>query len=131
MQQQLPPPLRISNWLRAPTSGHDIPNDPPPLPPPSHPQEIRSFQGYYAPFHKTVLYYAIGVLTLGISFLVCKWSPRLHILLTLSQCPLRDAQFVRITVSAGGAQGARLTCLLPRPGALPGPQLPLPAAGLL
>lgn len=74
-------------------------------------QEIASFQGFNSPWWKTLLYYLVGVLTAGVSFLVCKWSPRVHILLSLSPCALRDAQYVRIRVSAmGQGKGACVGC---------------------
>lgn len=61
-------------------------------------QEIRSFEGFYAPADKQLLFYALGVLTFGVAFLLAKWSPRVHIALSLRRCPLKEATFVRITV---------------------------------
>ncbi|KAG2425624.1 hypothetical protein HYH02_014997 [Chlamydomonas schloesseri] len=48
-----------------------------------------------------VLYYFVGLMTAGFSFLMCKWSPRVNIFLSLSPCPLRDAQYVRIRLADG------------------------------
>ncbi|GIL56505.1 hypothetical protein Vafri_11862 [Volvox africanus] len=39
--------------------------------------------------------------TMRFSFLLCKWSPRLHILLSLSPCALKDAQYVRVRLADG------------------------------
>jgi hypothetical protein len=67
--------------------------------PENHPQEIRSFEGFYRPLDKQLLFYVLGVLSLGLVFLLAKWSPRVHIALNLKRCALKDATFVRITVS--------------------------------
>jgi hypothetical protein len=67
---------------------------------PSRPQEIRSFEGFYVPWEKQLLFYALGVLSFGLVFLLAKWSPKVHIALNLRRCPLKEATFVRITVSS-------------------------------
>ncbi|KXZ43114.1 hypothetical protein GPECTOR_102g67 [Gonium pectorale] len=64
-------------------------------------EEIASFQGFHSPWWKKLLYYLVGLCTAGFSFLVCKWSPRLHILLSLSPCSLKQAQYVRIRLTDG------------------------------
>ncbi|KAG2500541.1 hypothetical protein HYH03_001317 [Edaphochlamys debaryana] len=64
-------------------------------------EEIASFEGLYAPWWKTVLFYLIALLSAGLSLLACKWSPRLYALLRLSPCALRDAQYVRIRLTDG------------------------------
>jgi hypothetical protein len=101
------PPLRRCCCVpRAPRRRARRPSPPPPPPTPRVPtrprqppaQEIRSFEGFYAPADKQLLFYALGVLTCGLVFLLAKWSPRVHIALNLRRCALRDATFVRITV---------------------------------
>ncbi|GLI67792.1 hypothetical protein VaNZ11_012078 [Volvox africanus] len=64
-------------------------------------EEIDSFEGFGSPWWKKLVYYLVGVLTAGFSFLLCKWSPRLHILLSLSPCALKDAQYVRVRLADG------------------------------
>ncbi|KIZ00480.1 hypothetical protein MNEG_7481 [Monoraphidium neglectum] len=68
---------------------------------PSRPQEIRSFEGFYVPWEKQLLFYALGVLSFGLVFLLAKWSPKVHIALNLRRCPLKEATFVRITLDDG------------------------------
>ncbi|PNW86612.1 hypothetical protein CHLRE_02g093700v5 [Chlamydomonas reinhardtii] len=64
-------------------------------------EDIASFEGFHSPWWKKLLYYFVGLITAGFSFLMCKWSPRVHIFLSLSPCPLRDAQYVRIRLADG------------------------------
>ncbi|EFJ40236.1 hypothetical protein VOLCADRAFT_108270 [Volvox carteri f. nagariensis] len=68
-----------------------------------HDKDIASFEGFRSPWWKKLLYYLVGVLTAGFSFLLCKWSPRLHIFLSLSPCALKDAQYVRVRLVDGRA----------------------------
>lgn len=67
-----------------------------------HVQEIQSFEGFYAPVEKQLVFYVLGLLSGGLLFLLAKWSPKVHIALSLRRCRLKDATFVRITVSAYG-----------------------------
>ncbi|GFR50066.1 hypothetical protein Agub_g12208, partial [Astrephomene gubernaculifera] len=80
-------------------------------------EEIASFQGYHSPWWKKLIYYIVGALTAGFSFLLCKWSPRLHILLSLTPCALRDAQYVRVKLADGRVDLERVQQV-----ALPEPQ---------
>lgn len=61
-------------------------------------QEILRFEGYLAPFWKTVLYCFFGALSGGLLLLVTKWAPRFRIAICLQACELKNAEFVRIVV---------------------------------
>lgn len=61
-------------------------------------QEILRFEGYFAPFWKTMLYCFFGALSGGLLLLVTKWAPRFRIKICLESCELKDAEFVRIVV---------------------------------
>ena len=62
-------------------------------------QEIASFEGFNSPWYKQLLFVVLGVCTLGVLFLVAKWSVKVRTALRLSKCPLKQAKFVRVTVS--------------------------------
>lgn len=62
-------------------------------------QEILSFEGFTSPWYKQLLFLVLGVCTFGVLFLVAKWSLRVRTALRLSRCPLKQAKFVRVTVS--------------------------------
>ena len=64
-------------------------------------QEVESFQGYYAPAWKSLLFYALCFCTGGFAWICCKWSPRIYILLGLSQCALSKAEHVLVRVRTG------------------------------
>ncbi|GBF98967.1 hypothetical protein Rsub_11553, partial [Raphidocelis subcapitata] len=64
-------------------------------------KEIRSFEGFEAPLGKRLLFYFLGFISVGLVFLLSKWSPRVRMLLRLRRCHLRDAEFVRITLDDG------------------------------
>lgn len=64
-----------------------------------HVQEIVSFEGFTSPWYKQLLFLVLGVCTFGVLFLVAKWSLRVRTALRLSRCPLKQAKFVRVTVS--------------------------------
>eukprot|EP00798_Chlamydomonas_sp_ICE-L_P017929 gene17929-24323_t len=64
-------------------------------------KEILSFEGFNAPWWKTLFFYLVAVFSLGISLLVCKWSSKTYISLRLTACKLADALFVRITLMDG------------------------------
>lgn len=55
-------------------------------------------RGYRQPAWKLWCFVVLAVLTAGLSLLACHWFPRLRIWLTLSPCPLADAQYVVIKV---------------------------------
>jgi len=63
---------------------------------------------------KLVLFYAACFLSLGILYLVTYWRPRWRMLLTRSQCWLREADAILIQVSIGHYCGHRVP--LPFPG---------------
>lgn len=54
--------------------------------------------GYRAPLSKALSFAAFGVATAGMAFLAAKWSPKLHAALSLSRCPLSDADYVAVKV---------------------------------
>jgi len=67
-------------------------------------QDIQSLEGFRSPWYKQLLFFTLGICTLGILFLVCKWSVKVRTALRLSRCPLKVAKFVRVTVSSPVAQ---------------------------
>lgn len=73
-------------------------------------QDILGFEGYRASLPRQVLFVALCVLTCGALFIVSRWFLRLRIALTLTRCPLAQAEWVVVTVSARPAR-ARAPCL--------------------
>jgi hypothetical protein len=63
-------------------------------------RDVASFEGFCSPWYKQLLFVVAGVCTGGLLWLLAKWSLRVRTLLRLARCPLRDAQYVRTTVSA-------------------------------
>lgn len=62
-------------------------------------RDIASFSGYAAPLGKTLLFYALVVLTAGTVYLFTWWFPRLRVALMLTPCPLCEAQFVLVELA--------------------------------
>lgn len=63
-------------------------------------QDILSFEGFWAPWWKQLLFYLLGFCTFGLAFLIAKWLPKVQVALQYSKCRLKDATYVRITVSS-------------------------------
>lgn len=63
-------------------------------------RDILCFEGFRSPWYKQLLFAVLGVCTGGLLFLVAKWSLTVRIVLRLQRCSLKQAQYVRTTVSA-------------------------------
>lgn len=62
------------------------------------PQDILSFQGYRASLPRQLLFAALCLLTCGVLFIVSRWFLCLRVALTLTRCPLAQADYVVVTV---------------------------------
>lgn len=85
--------------------------NPSPLPLRARVQDILGFEGYCAPVWKTLLYWALCVLTGGAAFLACQWYLGLRLLLAFQACPLASADHVVVTVRQRLGEGSALPCL--------------------
>jgi hypothetical protein len=63
------------------------------------PKEIENFKGFRAQLWKSAFFYTFALLTGGISLLVSKWSTKVHTLLSLVPCSLREAQYILVKVN--------------------------------
>lgn len=72
----------------------------------THLQEILSFEGFFSPVWKRVLYIVLGICTFGIVFLLAKWSSKVAVFLRLSRCALHRADWVKVTVRCAIGGGA-------------------------
>eukprot|EP00879_Flechtneria_rotunda_P022274 GHRR01023500.1.p1 GENE.GHRR01023500.1~~GHRR01023500.1.p1 ORF type:complete len:171 (+),score=28.77 GHRR01023500.1:311-823(+) len=69
-------------------------------------KEIMSLEGFQSPWYKQLLFVVLGICTFGLMFLISKWSLKVRTALRLRHCPLKEASYVRVTVSCSIA----LTC---------------------
>ncbi len=74
-------------------------------------QDIASFEGYHSTLPRQLLYYAAGVASAGLLFLLAHWFLDIKVRLLLRSCPLQQAQYVVVTVRLNTLQGPALACL--------------------
>ncbi|GAB4820540.1 hypothetical protein N2152v2_007586 [Parachlorella kessleri] len=70
----------------------------------SRDRDIASFEGYRSTLPRRILYYAAGVASAGLLFLVAHWFLDAKLRLLLSRCSLREAHYVVVTLVDGARE---------------------------
>ncbi|KAH7618816.1 putative Polyamine-transporting ATPase 13A3 [Nannochloris sp. 'desiccata'] len=63
-----------------------------------HDRDIASFEGFITPLWKQFVFYILGLISGGVVFLCAKWSLKMKVALTLTACPLPEAEWVLVTL---------------------------------